>query len=521
MRRLTGMVLAAVLCLAVDVHAAPATTRPATATSQPATATSQPATATSQPATATSQPATATSQPATATTRPATATSQPATATATSKASPRPSKKELADAHAFLQSLLRPRNLTPKDKARIKKLIADLGHNDWQTREKVTEDLSRVGQEALPMIHAAAQSKDPEVVMRVELIVRAIEARVSDVGGELNPVIDTLTAARDKRLVGVLVELLTHASVGPRYAAEYGLRRITGMNFGYSASGDVAGRGAPVEKWRKWWKENEAKFSFEKIASEAKQFGLLICDGSGRTLTAATPSGKVVWTRKITQTVYGVSGLPNGNILVAYSSGKRMVEELDRDFKSVWNADKVSGMSGGSYDVHRLANGNTLIVYLQRGNVMEVSRAGKIVWQKTGLKYPISARRLANGNTLICEYSLNRVIEVNRAGNVVWQKADLKNPCDAQKLANGNVLIGTGGKRVVEVNRAGKVVWERKCSNRVIGVCRLPDGTTGIFIHGQGAILVGRGGKTVRQVVTSTASWGRIRIAPAAVLNRK
>jgi len=110
---------------------------------------------------------------------------------------------------------------------------------------------------------------------------------------------------------------------------------------------------------------------------------------------------------------------------------------------------------------------------------------------------------------------------VNRAGNIVWQKTDLKNPLDAQKLANGNVLIGTGGKRVVEVNRAGKIVWERKCSNRVIGVCRLPDGTTGIFIGGEGAILVGRNGKKTRELAKSTATWGRIHVVPAAVLNRK
>ena len=472
------MLLAAVLCVAADVHAGPAATQPATATSRPATA------------------------------------------AATSKASSRPGKMGLAEARAFLKGLLSPRKLTSKDKDRIKKLIADLGRSEWRVREKATEELSGLGQEALPLIQAAAGSKDPEVAMRVDLIVKAIEVRFSDVGGELNPVIDTLVAARDKRLVGMLIELLAHAGVGPRYAAEYGLRRITGMNFGYSASWDIVGRAAAVEKWRKWWKENEADFSFAKVTSKAKQFGLLICDGSRRTLTADTPEGKVVWTRKVTQTVYGVSGLPNGNILVAYSSGKTVVEELDRDFKSVWLGGNIAD-SGGSYDAHRVANGNTLIVYLQRGTVTEVSRPGKIVWQKTGLKYPISARRLANGNTLICEYTQNRVIEVDRTGKIVWEKADLKNPCDAEKLANGNVLIGTGGKRAIEVDRAGKIVWERRCSNRVIGVCRLPDGTTGIFIHGQGAILVGRGGKTVKQVAASTASWGRIRIAPAAVLNRK
>ena len=445
----------------------------------------------------------------------------PATAPTASEVPASPGKKELADAHAFLQNILDSQGLTPKDKAHIKKLIADLGHDDWPVRKKATADLSRFGQEALPLLQAAARSKDIEVMIRVRRIVEAIEAGAGDPGAELTAAIDVLTAGRDKRLVGMLIELLGHPSVWARYAAEYGLRRITGKAFGYSAYEDAGRRAAAAEKWRQWWKQSKATFSFERADSQAKQFGLLICDGPGRTtLTAVTPAGKVVWTRKLGQGIHGVAGLPNGNVLVGYGPGKRTVEEFDRDFKSVRNADGVGDGTGPAYDVSRLPNGNTLVAY-SRGDVLEVTPAGKIVWQKKGLAFPISAQRLVNGNTLICEHKGNRVIEVNRAGDIAWQKADLKPPCCAEKLANGNVLIGTNGNRVVEVDRAGRIVWERRCSHRATGVCRLPDGTTGIFIHGEGAILVDRSGKTVRQLLKSKGDWGRIRMVPAAVLNRK
>jgi hypothetical protein len=466
MRRLTVMVLAAALCVAADVHAAPAT------------------------------------------------------ASAASQASASPGEKELADAHAFLRTLLNSQELTPKDKARIKKLIADLGHDNWQVREKATVDLSGLGPEALPLVRAAARSKDIEVMARVRGIVEAIEARAGDPGAALAPVIDVLTAGRDKRLVGMLIELLGHPSVWARYAAEYSLRRITGKAFGYNAYEDVGRRAAAVERWRRWWKESKAKFSFETAASQPKQFGLLVCDHRRKILAAVTPAGKVVWTRKLGRGIYGVAGQPNGNVLVAYDSGNRTIEEFDRDFKSVWNSDGVRDVTGQGHDVSRLANGNTLIVCLQ--GVSEVTRAGKIVWQKKGLKHAISARRLVNGNTLICEHKQKRVIEVDRAGNIVWQKTDLNRPCDAKKLANGNVLIGTDlSKRVVEVNHAGRIVWERRCSSSAYGVCRLPDGTTGIFIYGEGAILVDRGGKKTRELFKSAAGWGRIHIVPAAVLKQR
>jgi len=466
MRRLTVMVLAAAFCVAADVHAAPA--RAPAASEVPAS----------------------------------------------------PGKKELADAHAFLQNTLDSQELTPEDEARIKTLIADLAHDHWPVREKATADLSRFGPEALPLVQAAAKSKDLEVVMRVDRIVEAIEAAAGDPGAKLAAAIDVLAAGRDKRLVGMLIELLGHPSVWARYAAEYGLRRITDKAFGYNAYEDVSRRAAAVEKWRKWWKESKAKFSFETAASQAKQFGLLVCDDRRKILAAVTPAGKVAWTRELGQRIYGVAGEPNGNVLVAYGSGKRTVEELDRDFKSVWNSDGVRDVTGQGHDVSRLANGNTLIVCAQ--GVSEVTRAGKIVWQKKGLQHPISARRLVNGNTLICEHKQERVIEVNRAGNIVWQKTDLKNPCDAKKLANGNVLISMDlSKRVVEVNRAGRIVWERRCSHAAFGVCRLPDGITGIFIYGEGAILVDRGGKKTRELFKSPAGWGRIHMVPPAVLNRK
>jgi uncharacterized protein (UPF0248 family) len=429
----------------------------------------------------------------------------PATAPAASEVPEPPNKKELADAHAFLQNILDSQGLTPKDKAHIKKLIADLGHDDWPVREKATADLSRFGQEALPLLQAAAKSKDIEVMIRVRRIVEAIEAGAGDPGAEVTAAIDVLAAGRDKRLVGMLIELLGHPSVWARYAAEYGLRRITGQAFGYSAYEDVGRRAAAAEKWRQWWKESKATFSFEKAASQAKQFGLLICDGTGKTVTAVTPAGKVVWTRKLEHLTCGVAGVPNGNVLVGYGLAKEAFEEFDRDFQPVWNADGLGGAAGLMYDVYdiaRLPNGNTLIVCLGSKHVAEVTRAGKIAWHKGGLEQPISAQRLANGNTLICEHGRNRVIEVNRAGDIVWQKTALTKPFDAQKLANGNVLIGEGGKRaipagkrVIEVNRAGKIVWESKCSHGVAGVCRLPDGTTAIFVYTEGAILVDRSGK--------------------------
>jgi len=453
----------------------------------------------------------------------------PATAPVASDVPASPGKKKPADVYVFVRSL---QELPPEDEARIKKLVADLRHDDFPVREKATEALSRLGPEALRAIHVAAKSGDPEVVARVGRIVEAIETAAGDVGAELAGAIDVLAAGRDKRLVGMLIELLGHPSLWARYAAEYGLRQVTGQAFGYSAYDDAGRRAAAVERWRTWWKESKAKFSFGRSGGQSKEFALLISDGTGKTVTAVTPAGKVVWTRKLKHIACGVAGVPNGNVLVGYGLAKKPFDEFDRDSKPVWKAKGTGNGAGQTYDVYdiaRLPNGNTLVAYLRGKYVAEVTRASKVVWYKSGLEQPISAQRLANGNTLICEHGRSRVIEVNRAGDVVWQKAALNKPFDARKLANGNVLIGEGGKRalpggkrVIEVNRAGKIVWERTCCHSAAGVCRLPDGTTAIFVYTVGAILVDRGGKQIRVLLERARPCsGKIRMAPVAVLKKR
>ena len=109
----------------------------------------------------------------------------------------------------------------------------------------------------------------------------------------------------------------------------------------------------------------------------------------------------------------------------------------------------------------RLENGLILIT-LQTGNrVIEIDRAGKVLWELKNLKGPITAQRLENGNTLVAEVTGNRVAEWDRKGKLVWEYAGLTNPYSAERLSNGNTLIAHG-KDVRVVDRAGKVTWEKK-----------------------------------------------------------
>ncbi len=62
-----------------------------------------------------------------------------------------------------------------KTQAQIDSLIKNLGAEDWQTREKVTEELKAMGEASLPALQKATESDDPEISWRAKLIMRSIE----------------------------------------------------------------------------------------------------------------------------------------------------------------------------------------------------------------------------------------------------------------------------------------------------------------------------------------------------------
>ena len=87
---------------------------------------------------------------------------------------------------------------------------------------------------------------------------------------------------------------------------------------------------------------------------------------------------------------------------------------------------------GGKHasDADRLPNGNTLITLPERGEVIEVTPKGKVMYVLGGLSNPYDADRLANGHTLVaCE---NEVAEYDAKGKKIWS-AKVKAPLEVNR----------------------------------------------------------------------------------------
>jgi hypothetical protein len=213
-----------------------------------------------------------------------------------------------------------------------------------------------------------------------------------------------------------------------------------------------------------------------------------IVDGAGKVTWSYPQSSRDGWV------------LENGNVLLALSKNKNYpggaVVEVTRAGKVVF---EFAGTQSEVNTVQPLAGGTILMTEAgDKPRLREVSRDGKVVAEvalqaqtKDHHLQTRMARKLANGNYLVPQL-LDRVVrEYTPAGKVVWEVKTPHMPFTAIRLPDGNTLIGcTLGNLVIEVDKDAKEVWRvtnddlpGKPINDACGVQRLPNGNTVITSH--------------------------------------
>jgi hypothetical protein len=126
-------------------------------------------------------------------------------------------------------------------------------------------------------------------------------------------------------------------------------------------------------------------------------------------------SGKELFALPRPEGIYCARKLRNGHIVLLSSSGR--VVTLDSAGKEIKRFEAGTIISWSSLDV--LANGN-ILACCAPGKVVEFDQTGKRVWE-CAVPNAVCARRLPNGNTLVCSSEGKRVVEMSRAGKELWE----------------------------------------------------------------------------------------------------
>lgn len=187
--------------------------------------------------------------------------------------------------------------------------------------------------------------------------------------------------------------------------------------------------------------------------------------------------------------IHSYQRLKDGLTMIAESGNSRIVE-VDKNGKIVHEMPLTVEHPNSHRDTRmarKLDNGNYLVCHEGDGKVREYDPQGKVVWmyamdlagrERSEGHGPeghgtevFGAIRLPNGNTLIAGGNNNRVIEVTRAGKVVWSLEQKELPgitlawvTTLERLSNGNLIIGNThagpeNPQLIEITRDKKVVW--------------------------------------------------------------
>jgi len=433
---------------------------------------------------------------------------------------------------------------TPGEKALqgIEGLIRDLGNDAFKVRQRASDELIRIGPQALTALRPMASSADPEVAFRVRTCIGFLEQSVRP---------DLMAAAvrvlADRRPAGATKVLLAHLpAADDSYVIEeiHNTLAVVGVRGG---KGDETLKAALEDKHpRRRAAAGEAIARAGKAEDRAAlrpllrdpdvrvrlAVGIALVERKEReaveTLIEALAEAPQEQFWRVEQILFALAGDDAPKV----SPGSSDVEK--RDYRSAWRTwwqAKGDKVDLAALDNAQRTRGLTLIVQYDgaragglggragiSGRVYEVGPDGKTRWEIKDLHYPIDAQVVGGDRVLVAEYRSRQVTERNLKGEAVWTKALDNYPVSVQRTDNGNTLIADR-VCVMEVNRAGTELsrWQTP-GNLVIGARKARNGET-VVLDSAGTVYrldaKGRVAKTTRLgVVISTVIGTQFDVLP-------
>ena len=447
-----------------------------------------------------------------------------------------------------LRKYLEALHPTEAQKARVKKLIRQLGSPRWHERDSATKELMAMPMPPLAELRAASGSADPEVVMRAEMV---LARRTDQLPMTLHAAFEVV---RLKKLTGLTKEILAAVPLCDREHlvaaaaravaassrkqdadllrkalkdADPRLRRAGATGLAAALKAEAVGELTPlltdkdprvalvtaIQLAELGDRRSlaallrlmadaapevrvEAYFALAALTGNDK-LPFYACDDAAKRSrqheawkTWLAGDGATAALRIPLRVNLQDRSYLHGHTLIAYGHQNK-VEELDGKGKVVWNYSTPV-----IFHAEKLRNRNVLICTigrLGRGEVQEISRKGKIVWEYNA--YAMDARQLPSGNILIADYPGSRAIEVTREKGIVWEKKLGGRARGVQRLATGNTLVACD-VGAFEFSRDGKTVW--KHTGQIRSAQRLANGNTLLAQYRKHRIIeVSPDGKTV------------------------
>ncbi|OAI54696.1 hypothetical protein AYO44_14460 [Planctomycetaceae bacterium SCGC AG-212-F19] len=432
---------------------------------------------------------------------------------------------------AGLVRFFQSRTVDAATQKRIIDLIAQLGSDDFSTREQATKELAKLGTLAEPFLTRAANDGDAEVTRRAreclaalpgprarpDLIAAAARLLVAqNPPRTLETLLDYLPSLADEPLEEEIATLVAplglvdgkpHPAIIAAAQDKQAVRRL-------AATGPLARAGdahrAAVRQLLADPDHRVRLFAAQALVGvrdKAGVPGLIALLGDGPL--------HLVWQAEDQLCRIAGDKAPSP-VLDPGNAASR--QKCRAAWDAWWKACEASIDLARLPDAQRLL-GLTLICDFDggpnaHGRVFEVGADGKERWKIDTVHCPADAHVLPTGRVLIAEHDGQRVTERTREGRVVWEHKVAGNPVSCQRLPNGNTFIATYTE-LLEVTREGKSVYTIQRPSSIFGAQKLPTGNI-LYIHSNGHIVeVKTDGTEVRSIPAgNTAGWASVELLP-------
>jgi hypothetical protein len=402
----------------------------------------------------------------------------------------------VATDNASLLAFFRKRILAEGDRGRIKTLIAQLGDDSFEVREKASGELIAFGAMAEPMLRQATTNQDVEVVRRAEdclrLIKRGMGAGVPAAAarflarrkpaGVAEVLLKYLAFAESENVADEVRAALTavavrEGKVDPVLIA--GLENKDPVR--RAASAEALARGGASDQIPAVAKLLRDPEPMVRLRVALALAGLKQVDAVAALidLLGQLPPEKAWPAEDVLLRLAGEQAPA-----AALGTDEATRRQCRQAWQEWWTAHRAQ------VDLARLEGpaptlGYTMLLLLDAGLALEVDAKGKVHWQVEHLEFPLDVQYLRAHRILAAEHGANRVTERNLKGEVVWEKKIIE-PLVAQRLPNGNTFIATKST-FVEVDPSGKDVFSLSppTGEEIMKAAKLPNGDIACVMLGR------------------------------------
>jgi HEAT repeat protein len=431
---------------------------------------------------------------------------------------------------AGLLDIFRKRTVSDAERARMKRLIAQLGDDAFEVREKASAQLLAYGPVVEPLLEQACKDRDIEVVRRAEECLRQIRRGSSQVlviaaahllarrkpAGAAEVLLAYLPFADNDLVVEAVQEALTALAVRdgkPHPALAAAVADPSALRRGVAAVA-LLRAGPPGQR------ASFRKFLRDPAPEVRLQVGLALAAAKDKEAIPALIDLLAVIPEERSWRVEDVLlRLAGDSAPAAVLDSSEASRRKCRDAWSEWWKQHGPKADLAALEKPPQALGYTLVVLLDAGRVMELDAQNKPRWKIDGLQLPLDVQLLPGNRVLVAEHNANRITERTLKGEVVWAKdmdAEYGQPLMAQRLRNGNTFIATRS-HLLEVDRAGKVVFARaeEGGDEIRKAAKLRNGDIACVLGSLRFVLRDAAGKELRSFPVQVQTYGgRIDVLP-------